>query len=246
MHFHSLLFFALLSLLLLCSAQAGGLTLKQCKQICSRRSACGAPTHRSPRRATKSSVRTGQVKAGGSCSSDGDCSEGYGCSASKTCNKVLKDVPYYVFANDYCEVFINGKYQGYVPTGFAVQKFTYSGVCDDIIMKVTNTGDFISSGIVMEYGGWKHGSQGFHQTPNGIALPIYGRAKLSPEGNFTNNDPSYDYMSWKEAIYAKDMDATGNFPSSMKENGADPVTSDDIYTPDDTVMGIRYEFPDCY
>ncbi|CAN8068000.1 unnamed protein product [Agarophyton chilense] len=197
-------------------------------------------------RTATSGARTASVRAGGTCSADGDCEEGYACAASKTCNKVVEDVKYYVFANDYCEVFINGEYQGFVPKGFGVVEFSYSGTCDDIIMKVTNNGAYISSGLAMHFGGWNHGSQGFHQPPNPIALPIYGRAKLSPEGNFTNNDPSYDYMAWNEAIYAADMEATGNFPKEMKDAGADPVTSDDVYTPDDTVMGIRYEFPDCY
>lgn len=185
------------------------------------------------------------MKAGGSCTSDADCSDGFGCAASKTCNKIVEDVKYSVFANDESEIFINGQYQGFVPKGFYVQEFTYSGVCDDIIMSVVNRGGYVASAILMEYGGWTHGSQGFHQVPNGIAIPIYGRAKLSPEGNFTNNDPSYDYMSWNEAILSTGTIQANNFPSSMKDAGADPVTCEDAYTPDDSVMGIRFEFPDC-
>ncbi|PXF40113.1 hypothetical protein BWQ96_10174 [Gracilariopsis chorda] len=245
MRFYSILSSALL-VLLLSNGLAQKLTLKACKQMCGRQQISRLSSKTCSAKATSSAARTASVSAGGVCSSDADCVEGYGCAASKTCNKIVENVDYYVWTNDYCEIFINGQYQGFVPSGFDVVKFTYSGTCDDIIMKVTNGYDYISSGIVMKYGGWNHASQGFHQAPNGIAIPIYGRAKLSPEGNFTNNDPSYDYMSWNEAVYAADMDQTGNFPQSMKDAGADPVTSDDVLTPLDTVMGIRYEFPECY
>lgn len=53
---------------------------------------------------------------------------------------------------------MNGEYQGFVRSGFEVMKLTYSGVGDDVIMKVRNEGAYISSAIVMEYSEWKHGS----------------------------------------------------------------------------------------